>query len=439
MAEFFVMPQATPTMEAGTIASWNKAEGDSLAVGDVLAVVETDKAAMDIETFDKGVLLKLLAAEGDEIPAGFPIAIIGAAGEDVSALVAQFSTMTPAAATPEAAPPEPAAVPEPTGSPALAAPAASAPPPAAAGWTAPTWNEQDLDPSIMESSGRFAVEGPVVRASPVARKLAADKGIDLTSIQGSGPMGRIVKADVESAGGRSSGGLGSTAVVRGADQDVRNSKMRKVIASRLKESYLDAPVFFLTASLDCDRLVDFRAQLKVQDVQVSYNDLVVKAVALALRDHPDCNASWSEQHITRFGSVDVGIAVALPGGLITPIVRNADQKGLSALASETRELVGRARDRKLAPEEYTGATFSVSNLGMMQIEEFTALINPPGSGILAIGSMQQEPVVVSGQLAVGWRMKVTMTCDHRVIDGALGAEFLLSVRKYIENPLLMVV
>ena len=432
MAEFFVMPQATPTMESGTIASWNKAEGDSLAVGDVLAVVETDKAAMDIETFDKGVLLKLLAAEGDEVPAGFPIAIIGRAGEDVSALVAQFSTMTPEAAKPEA--PAPAALVE-------AAPVVSAPPPpsGSAGWSQPTWNGQDLDTSIMESSGQFVVEGPVVRASPVARKLAADKGVDLASVQGSGPSGRIVKADVQAAGSRPSGGLSSSAVVRGADEQVRNSKMRKVIASRLKQSYLDAPVFFLTATLSCDRLVDLRAQLKVQDIQVSYNDLVVKAVALALRDHPDCNASWSDEHITRFGSVDVGVAVALPGGLITPILRNADQKGLSALASETRELVGRARDRKLAPEEYTGATFSVSNLGMMQIEAFTALINAPGSGILAIGSMQQEPVVVDGQLAVGWRMRVTMTCDHRVIDGALGAEFLLSVRKYIENPLLMVV
>jgi pyruvate dehydrogenase E2 component (dihydrolipoamide acetyltransferase) len=219
--------------------------------------------------------------------------------------------------------------------------------------------------------------------------------------------------------------------------------MRKVIAGRLKESYLDAPVFFLTAVLDCDSLVAFRkdlnGQLADQGLKVSYNDLTVAAVAKALRDVPEVNASWGPDAITRFGSVDVGVAVALPDGLITPVIRQADKKSLVQLAAETKDLVGRARDRKLDPSEYSGAGFAVSNLGMMQIDQFTAIINPPGSGILAVGALQQEPVVKNGELAVGWRMKVTMTCDHRVIDGALGARFLQSFRGYIENPMRIVV
>jgi pyruvate dehydrogenase E2 component (dihydrolipoamide acetyltransferase) len=442
MAEFFEMPQATPTMEFGTLGEWKVAEGTKLSPQDVIAVVETDKAAMDVEVFDSVVLLKILAADGDEIPAGFPIAIIGQEGDDISALMAEFATMDPAGAAPAAE-----AAPVPKAAPAKAAPAKAAPAPKAApkaelkgGWTGPGYAGKPLDDALMETWGTFHVEGPRVRISPLARKLAETKGMDVALIAGSGPNGRIVKADVEAHKAPSAGyGIGAPK----ADETVRNSKMRKVIAGRLKESYLDAPVFFLTAVLDCDSLVAFRkdlnGQLAEQGLKVSYNDLTVAAVAKALRDVPQVNASWGPDAITRFGSVDVGVAVALPDGLITPVIRQADKKTLVQLAAETKDLVGRARDRKLDPSEYSGAGFAVSNLGMMQIDQFTAIINPPGSGILAVGALQQEPVVKNGELAVGWRMKVTMTCDHRVIDGALGAQFLQSFRGYIENPMRIVV
>ena len=231
----------------------------------------------------------------------------------------------------------------------------------------------------------------------------------------------------------------STTVTAEAAEDtvVANSMMRKVIASRLKESYLDAPAFFLNASFNCDNLVAFRNQMKAAGQKVSYNDLVIKAVAKALKDVPGVNASWTDEAIIQHGRVDVGMAVALPDGLITPVIRNADQQSLVSLAAQTRELAGKAKDRKLSAEEYSNSTFTISNLGMMQIEHFTAIINPPNAAILAVGSMQQEPVVVDGALTVGWRMKVTMTCDHRVIDGALGAEFLQAVRRYIEFPALL--
>jgi pyruvate dehydrogenase E2 component (dihydrolipoamide acetyltransferase) len=232
-------------------------------------------------------------------------------------------------------------------------------------------------------------------------------------------------------------GASSTTQATESDTVVTNSTMRKVIASRLKESYLDAPTFFLNARLNCDNLVAFRNQMKAAGQKVSYNDLVIKAVAKALKDVPGVNASWTNEAIIQHGRVDIGMAVALPDGLITPVIRDADKQSLVSLASQTRELAGRAKDRKLSAEEYSNSTFTISNLGMMQIEHFTAIINPPNAAILAIGSMQQEPVVVDGSLTVGWRMKITMTCDHRVIDGALGAEFLQAVRRYIEFPALL--
>ena len=440
MAEFFVMPQASPTMEAGTLLAWKKPEGAALAPSDVIAEVETDKAAMDIEVFDSGYLLKILAEAGDEIPAGRPIAIIGrAADEDISGLLAEFEASRTEAPSPKVAAPKVAAPTEapPTEAKAVAQAPIEAPEPAARpigeGWVEGEWFGRTLDSAIMDS-GSWSQPQPQVRASPLARRLAAERGIDLGSLRGSGPHGRIVRADVEKAPASRGRGIRSA----GPDNQVRNSKMRKVIATRLKESYSDNPTFFLTATFACDRLVDIRAQLRAQDIKVSYNDLTVAAVARALAEVPECNATWGEDAITRFGSVDIGVAVALEDGLITPVLRNANNKSLESLSSETRDLVDRARNRKLQAHEYSGAGFSISNLGMMGIEHFTALINPPGAGILAVGSLQQEPVVVDGALAVGWRMRVTMTCDHRVIDGALGARFLQVVRKYIENPVLLV-
>jgi len=437
MAEIFVMPQATPTMELGTIAVWRKAVGDKLSSMDVLAEVETDKATMEIEVFDDGVLLAILVDEGAEVPAGAPIAIIGeSAGEDIASLLEQARS-APAAAPVAAVEAAPAPV-------VQAAPAPAKPAVAGrAGLTEFTWQGQDLSDAIMEMPTSFSYEAPVadvgeaprsVRAAPAARRMARELGVDLTTVDGTGPRGRVLREDVEKAHATPA----PTPVAAGpADEVIRNSQMRKTIAKRLKGAYLDAPVFFLTARFACDELVAFRSQLKAAGVKVSYNDLVMKACAKALRDVPAVNASWGDDAITRHGAVHIGMAVALPGGLITPVVRNTDQKGLAAIATETRDLATRARDMKLGPAEYTGSTFTISNLGMMAIEQFTAIINPPEAAILAVGSMQQEPVVVNGQLTVGWRMKVTLTCDHRVVDGALGAEFLQAVRRYIEVPALL--
>ena len=270
-----------------------------------------------------------------------------------------------------------------------------------------------------------------VRASPLARKLAKDRGVDLYNIKGSGPHGRIVKADVLQARGQGPALRGPR-----SDQKIQLGNMRKTIASRLKESYLDSPAFYLTANFDCNHYVAFRNRIKAlhPEAKVSYNDLLIACVAQALADVPEVNASWGEDHILQRGAVDIGIAVALDGGLITPVLRNADQKGVRQIAQEVKDLVGRARNLKLGAEEYTNSSFTISNLGMMQIESFTAIINPPNSAILAVGALQEEPCVVAGHLTTGWRMRVTMTCDHRVIDGALGARFLQSLRNYIEAP-----
>lgn len=428
MAEFFLMPAASPTMKIGRLVGWSVKEGDEVSFGTILAEVETDKATAEIESFDDGVVLKILRQGGDDVAVNTPIAIIGAeAEEDISALIAEFESGKFDAGAEE-------------------------------------------DGTVAEDTAETSTPEKI-KAGPSARVAADQHGISLSSVQGTGPRGRIMSADVKNAAtprGEKGKVLPYTfgtnplnesimempisftpsqnypkrrtktgTVASNVSEDIPNSMMRKTIARRLKESYLDAPVFFLNAHLDCDNLVAFRSQLKEAGLKVSYNDLVIKAVAKALRDVPGVNASWSEEAITQHGDVHIGMAVAIPDGLITPVIRNADKKGLSDIGQEARELAGKARDRKLQSEDYSGSTFTISNLGMMKIEHFTAIINPPNAAILAVGSMQQEPVVKAGELSVGWRMKVTMTCDHRVIDGALGAEFLLALRKYIEFPALL--
>lgn len=437
MAEFFMMPAASPTMKIGRLVGWSVAEGEEISFGTVIAEVETDKATAEIESFDDGVVLKILRHGGDEVPVNTPIAIIGASkDEDISSLLADFQAgnFNETIEDAEAA------------------------------------EEVRTKESVVEASS-----SEKIKAGPGARVAADQHGVALSSVQGTGPRGRILSADIKHAAdtkGTTSpkgqvalyrfgntpldesimeiplsftpsqnypkrrGKAGSTKSA-GGSEEIPNSMMRKTIARRLKESYLDAPVFFLNAHLNCDNLVAFRTQLKEAGVNISYNDLVIKAVAKALVDVPAVNASWSETSIIRHGDVHIGMAVAIPDGLITPVIRNADKKGLSAIGEEAKDLAGKARDRKLQPEDYSGSTFTISNLGMMKIEHFTAIINPPNAAILAVGSMQQEPIVENGALSVGWRMKVTMTCDHRVIDGALGAEFLLALRKYIEFPALL--
>ncbi len=433
MAEFFMMPAASPTMEVGRLANWIIAEGDAVEFGTVVAEVETDKATAEIESFDDGVLLKILQPAGADVKVGTPIAIVGEEGDDIAGLIAEFESG--AFDTSDASP-------------------------------AP-----EKSNASSESNGS---SGPV-KAGPAARVQADASGVSLSAVKGTGPRGRVLSSDIPNGKGsnQSNGtaqisdytwhgqdlhgsimemptaftpsqnypkrrGKGGSSTIEIAESTaVPNSMMRKVIASRLKESYLDAPTFFLNAKFNCDNLVAFRTQMKEAGQKVSYNDLVIKAVARALKDVPAVNASWTEEDIIQHGRVDIGMAVALPDGLITPVIRNADQQSLSSLAVQTRVLAGKAKDRKLTAEEYSDSTFTISNLGMMQIEHFTAIINPPNAAILAVGSMQQEPIVENGVLSVGWRMKVTMTCDHRVIDGALGAEFLQAVRRYIEFPALM--
>jgi pyruvate dehydrogenase E2 component (dihydrolipoamide acetyltransferase) len=454
VAEFFEMPQASPTMEVGTVLSWKKAEGDSLSPQDVLAEVETDKAAMEIEVFDSGVLLKILADEGDQVPAGQPIAILGSsADEDISDLLAQFEKIKANAAAPSA----PAAD-TPTSA-APAAPAASTTPSTAAptetGLTPFSWAGKTIDSSIMEmptftvalpsvTPGSAPLPAGKVRSSPAARAAARSQGINLGTVIGTGPRGRVTRADVL----RHAAGVAPVVAAPAApapravplptpnegDEVVPNTNMRKTIAKRLKAAYSDAPVFFLTRQFDCDALVEYRAGLKADGKRISYNDIVLAACGRALRDVPDVNAAWAEDSIIKRAAVDIGMAVALPGGLITPVIRGADSRSLEDIAADTRALATKAKDGKLAPNEYTGSTFTISNLGMKGIEQFTAIINPPEACILAVGAMAQVPVVVDGAVTAGWRMKVTLTCDHRVVDGALGADFLEAVRGYIEDP-----
>jgi pyruvate dehydrogenase E2 component (dihydrolipoamide acetyltransferase) len=461
VAEFFVMPQASPTMTVGVVGKWVAAEGAELQPQSVIAQVETDKATMDIEVFDKGVMLKHLAKEGEEVPPGQPIAIIGKQkGEDISALLAEFEKMK--GAPPKAAAPAAPAAPAPaqTEAPAPAAatkeetkpPQPTPPQPKEAGPPRPaqreagsgvrgvvptiTWQGQPVDASIMEPLGPYASPGPRVVASPLAKAMAADKGVDLKRLKGSGPGGRIVAADVEA--GPAAAPAGVAAVARRPDESVRVTQMRKTIARRLTEVHQQVPVFYLTVEMDASGLVKLKQLAAARGIRISYNDLVLKAVAASLVDVPECNAAWNGDTIVRKGGVDIGVAVALPEGLITPVVRDADKKSVREIADEVRELAGRAKEGRLAAEEYTGGSFSVSNLGMFEIEQFTAILNPPEAAILAVGGVMQVPVVENDQLTTGWRMKATMTCDHRVIDGALGARFLRALRGYVEAPVLMV-
>lgn len=450
MPSFFLMPQATPTMTSGVLGRWVVAEGAVVSPQTVLAQVETDKATMDVEIFDKAVILKLLAKEGDEVPASFPIAIVGEAGEDISGLLAEYATMAagagaapapaaPAPAAPVVAAPEVAApvAPAPVAAPVVTAapPAPAAPTGAAPGEVAPVqWMGKKLDSSVMEIRGRYTVAGPRIVASPLAKAMATDQGVDLRKVKGSGPGGRIVAEDVEKAAKAPAAPVSS----RPVDSSVRVTQMRKTIARRLTEVHQQVPVFYLTVSLDAAGLVALKDQASARNTKISYNDLVLKAVARALRDVPECNAAWQGDSILRRATVDIGVAVALPEGLITPVVRDADRKGVGEIAAEVRALAGKAKEGKLLPEEYTGGSFTVSNLGMFGIESFTAILNPPEAAILAVGGVEQVPVVEGGKLAVGWRMKATMTCDHRVIDGALGARFLQAFRAYIESPALLV-
>ena len=445
MAQFYEMPAVSPTMEVGTLVSWKVAEGQKFESGAVVAEIGTDKANMDAEIFDSGVMIKHLLKEGDEAPPGVPIAIWGEkADEDVAGLIAEAAEKRKAGAP--TAKQEPKQEPEQVEARRVEE---VQPRPGQGGKEASRQEgkgEQqavviELPPRLfMDPPGDLGfgaavgggTNGRRVRASPLARKIAKEKGIDLGRLKGTGPGGRIVRVDLERAPVAPAG----PALAARADEHVKHSQMRRTIAKRLLASHTEVPTYFLTEKLDVATFVKLRDELKAKkpDVKVSYNDMLVLAVARALRDHPEVNASWGDKEVVRHGRIDIGIAVAIDDGLITPVLRSADRMTITEISEKTRELAGRARQMKLDPSEYTGGTFTISNLGMFGIEHFTAIINPPEAAILAVGAIEQEPVVVNGLLTTGWRMRVTMTCDHRVIDGAVGAAFLQTLRRYVETP-----
>jgi pyruvate dehydrogenase E2 component (dihydrolipoamide acetyltransferase) len=455
MATKVVMEALSPTMEEGRLVKWLKNEGDKISSGETLAEVETDKAVMELVARGEGVLRKRLLGEGATAPVGQLVAVIAAPDENIDALVG--GTAAPAK---DAKPAEEVAAKTQEGASAPSAPRtaeqsqgeALAPPqqkvPAFRMGSAAPKPHAPPSPEPATEQPRDGGNGEGrARTSPLARRLARDRGLDLQTVRGSGPGGRIIKRDIEAA---AAGGATArppaaaaqpvTSVLEGDFNDVALTPMRKTIARRLSESLGPIPTFYLTAEYDMDRVVEMRTAMAEMgdEFKVSVNDIVMKAVATALALHPEVNAHWLGDHMRYFTRVHLGMAVAVEDGLITPVVFDADRKRMSEISREARELAKRARERRLKPDEYTGATFTVSNLGMFGIDQFTAIINPPEAGILAVGTVERKPVYVNGELVPRQRMRVTMSCDHRVIDGATGARFLQTLRRMLENPLMLV-
>ncbi len=446
------MPALSPTMEEGTLSKWLVKEGDQVKSGDVLAEIETDKATMEVEAIDEGTVAKLVVAAGTQgVKVNALIAVLAADGEDVGAAASGAGSAAPAAepaAKPEAAPAAKAEEQVKADAPAVA-PAAPAAPKAAP----------------------VSASGNRTFSSPLARRLAKEAGIDLSAVSGSGPHGRVVKSDIEAAvagGGAKTAsapaatpasapaasapkGASDEAVMKlfeaGSYDLVPHDNMRKIIAKRLVESKQTIPHFYVTVDCNLDALMALRAQLNdaaprkdsAPAYKLSVNDMIIKAMALALRDVPDANVSWTENAMVKHKHVDVGVAVSIPGGLITPIIRKAELKTLSVISNEMKDLGRRAKDRKLKPEEFQGGTTSVSNMGMMGVKEFAAVINPPHSTILAVGAGEQRVIVKNGEMAIATVMSVTLSTDHRSVDGALGAQLLGAFKGYIENPMGMLV
>ncbi|TNE59105.1 MAG: pyruvate dehydrogenase complex dihydrolipoamide acetyltransferase [Alphaproteobacteria bacterium] len=427
-----LMPALSPTMEEGTLAKWLVKEGDSISPGDVIAEIETDKATMEVEAVDEGTMGPILVAEGTEgVAVNTPIGTILSEGEEASAPV---SAAAPA--------PSPAATP--------------APQPAAP--TAPT----PQAPAAAPVAAPVSSQGARILASPLARRMAEQQGLDLKSIAGSGPHGRIVKRDVEGMAAPAAAPSAPAAtqtssqeiaparpqaiaqvMPQGDYDEIPLDNMRKIVAKRLTESKQTVPHFYLSIDCEIDKVLALRRELNAKSPEgdkgfkISVNDFIIRASALALKRVPEANSSWTDTAILRHHHADIAVAVAIEGGLITPIVRQAENKGLSTIANEMKDLATRARDRKLKPEEFQGGTFSISNLGMFGIKEFSAVINPPHGAILAIGAGEERPVVKDGALAVATMMTVTLSCDHRVVDGAIGAQFLAAFKGFIEDPLTM--
>ena len=423
MAEIVRMPKLSDTMTEGVVAEWHKNVGDSIESGDLLADIETDKATMEFESFQEGVLLHIGVEKGQTAPVDSILAILGEKGEDVTALlkedeepqksnkdeVSDTEIIPPKA---EEAKPVEVSQPDPQPAPSLS--------------IDQTANTTSFPPSTTVSNG-------IVKASPLAKKLADERGLNLNLIKGTGTDGRIVKRDIENFQGK----VSFSGVESFVDEPV--SQMRKVIAQRLAESKFSAPHFYLTVSIDMDNAMEARTSINksINPLKVSFNDLVVKAVAVSLKENPKVNASWYGDFIRYNEHVHIGVAVAVDEGLLVPVVRFADEKPLTQIGAEVKEFAQKAKDKKLQPEDWAGNTFTISNLGMFGIDEFTAIVNPPDSCILAVGGIQQVPVVKNGQVVPGNVMKVTLSCDHRVVDGAVGSAFLNSFKNYLENPVLL--
>ena len=405
-----LMPALSPTMKEGNLVKWNKEEGEEVAIGDVIAEIETDKATMEVEAVDDGVLAKILVAGGTEnVAVNALIALMLEEDEDASALEDYEASSTSTSTSPATA-------------------------------ETPSAPEEDTKPA---PSSKTSNSDERVFATPLAKRIAADKGLDLKSVQGSGPHGRIVKADVESAQTSSVQPTSSTATPSGPSsfKDEPLNNMRKVIARRLQESKQKVPHFYLSVDCQIDALLKLRKELNTaqEDQKISVNDMVIKAVAMALKDVPEANASYMGDTVRLYDSADISVAVAIEGGLITPIVFGAEHRGLTNISATMKDLAGRAREGKLKPEEFQGGSFSISNLGMYGIKQFNAIINPPQACILAVGAGVQQPVVKDGSLVPATVMNCTLSVDHRVVDGAVGAEFMNAFKKRIENPLLLLI
>jgi pyruvate dehydrogenase E2 component (dihydrolipoamide acetyltransferase) len=456
MATVVELPRLSDTMEEGVVAKWRVAVGDKIKRGQVIAEIETDKATMEFESFDSGFVLALVAPEGETLPLGAPIAVLGDQGEDPQAALAAFGGKP---TTPPAPPEAQAEVEAEIDRQATAAeePDASVTAPKPAPVTAPVTAPK---PAPKPAPVQVDPDSQRIPASPVARKLAREHGLELAAISGSGPHGRVVKSDVEAAvrDGQAKPAAAAEAAAKEAapsysaevdawgrpyvsrpEQRIRLNQMRKTIARRMSQAKREIPHYYLTVDVDMEKAARFRTELNdaIEDTKVSFNDLIVKAVARALRAFPAVNSAYAETEYVRHGDVHVGVAVAVDDGLVVPVIRHADQKSLEAISIETRDLGKRARKKQLRPEEMSGSTFSVSNLGMFGIEEFSAVVNPGEAGILAVGAIEPRAVVVDGHVVIRKRMKMTLSADHRISDGAVGAQWLTLVKGFLENPIKM--
>ena len=415
--EIVTMPRLSDTMEEGTVAKWNKKVGDKVNEGDILAEIETDKATMEFESFYQGVLLHIGLDEGDSAAVDSLLAIIGKADTDIDQVLLVLNSSS------SSAPKQDSKVVE----------------------KDPDTKKSDLKPEIKNEQPNNIIKDSSINdriiASPLAKKLAADKQIDLRSVKGTGDFGRIIKRDIDNY--KQSQALDSKqSIPHGVESitEIANSQMRKTIAKRLSESKFSAPHYYLGVEFNMDNAISFRNQYNsIPDTKISFNDIIIKAVAFSLKKHPQVNSKWEDHQITHHHHVHIGVAVAVDDGLVVPIVRFADERNLTQIGSSVKDYAARAQDKKLKPEEMEGSTFTISNLGMFGIQEFTSIINQPNGAILSVGAIVEKPVIKSGNIVVGNTMKLTLACDHRVVDGATGAQFLKTLREYVENPLTMLI